>query len=489
MAARRAGRRRAGTALAFHRGRRSDVWPGAGTHGHPMEFSRRTARGEANRRCAPALHGRALDNPEFLAAEHATIADLACYSYVAACARGRHCHSANTRRCSRGCAASKPCRTSSPSRPRPCRRTPEAAVDGSPFNPDELAAQALAGGGPRGGAGIRDFMPEQHRHFFAQLPYVFVGAVDSAGWPLATLLTGPPGFVQSPDPFTLHIAALPDAGDPAARGARRRIGEIGILGIDFSTRRRNRANGRIVEPRRGRHHGRRQPELRQLSSIYSAANARRSLGAWMRPSAASKPAESFDPSGCGGASRHRDEPTLSSSPAAREPGSGHGVRGGYLASRRPPGFRRGDATAMCLTIPDFRGNRYFNTLGQSDRRTARLTAVCRFRDRRSAATSRHGTSRMEWRSGGAICRRRAAVAFPCRARLAAQGCLAAAMVFRGLFAHHHATGVWRGANGTLTQGPLLRALSIPPHQLVERGAARRELLERDAVQRSLRRCD
>ena len=92
-------------------------------------------------------------------------------------------------------------------------------MDESPFNPDELAAQASAGGGPRGGGGIRDFMPEQHRQFFAQLPYLFVGAIDAAGWPLATLLTGPPGFVQSPDPVTLHIAALPDAERSRGGGA------------------------------------------------------------------------------------------------------------------------------------------------------------------------------------------------------------------------------------------------------------------------------
>src|ERR1700730_18562619 len=120
----------------------------------------------------------------------------------------------------------------------------------SPFNPDELAAQALAGGGPRGGSGIRDFMPEQHRHFFAQLPYLFIGAIDAAGWPLATLLIGHPGFVQSPDPVTLHIAALPDAGDPAAE-ALEADRDIGILGIDFSTRRRNRVNGRILSREAG----------------------------------------------------------------------------------------------------------------------------------------------------------------------------------------------------------------------------------------------
>src|SRR5580704_16600314 len=88
-------------------------------------------------------------------------------------------------------------------------------------------------------------MPDQHREFFSRLPYLFIGAVDSSGWPLATLLTGRPGFVQSPDANSLRIEALPQAGDPAASGLIPGQ-EIGILGIDFSTRRRNRANGRVI---------------------------------------------------------------------------------------------------------------------------------------------------------------------------------------------------------------------------------------------------
>ena len=75
-------------------------------------------------------------------------------------------------------------------------------MDGSPFNPDELAAQILAGGGPRGG-GIRDFMPEQHRHFFAQLPYLFIGAIDAAGWPLAAFSVS----ISRPDGATAPMAA------------------------------------------------------------------------------------------------------------------------------------------------------------------------------------------------------------------------------------------------------------------------------------------
>ena len=65
-----------------------------------------------------------------------------------------------------------------------------------------------------GGHNIRPFMPDQHRLFFAQLPFILVGSVDRTGRPWASLLSGSPGFVQSPDPRLLHVAALPAPGDP-----------------------------------------------------------------------------------------------------------------------------------------------------------------------------------------------------------------------------------------------------------------------------------
>jgi uncharacterized protein len=230
-------------------------------------------------------------------------------------------------------------------------------MDESPFNPDELAAQALAGGGPRGGAGIRDFMPEPHRQFLAQLPYLFVGAVDSAGWPLATLLTGPPGFVQSPDPVSLQIAALPEAGDPAAE-ALAPDRDIGILGIDFSTRRRNRANGRIVS--------------RDVDGITVAVSEsfgncpqyiqRRVIeAAHVDPAqAVSNPAESF--TRLDAAARAAIEKAGTFFVASRSrtgQGSAYGADISHRGGRH--GFVRIDGDV--LTIPDFRGNRYFNTLG------------------------------------------------------------------------------------------------------------------------------
>lgn len=113
-----------------------------------------------------------------------------------------------------------------------------------PFHEGELRAQALAGGGPAG-TGIRDWMPDQHRTFFAQLPFLFASINDAGGWPLATVLYGEQGFATSPTPTSLAIAALPAEGDPA-RPAFQAGAHIGLLGIELPTRRRNRANGTIT---------------------------------------------------------------------------------------------------------------------------------------------------------------------------------------------------------------------------------------------------
>ena len=235
-------------------------------------------------------------------------------------------------------------------------------MEDTPFNPDELTAQNLAGGGPRGHVPIRNYMIDQHRQFFAQLPHLFVGVVDATGWPIATQLTGRPGFVQSPDPVTLRIAALPDVHDPAA-GAFALARDIGILGIDFSTRRRNRANGRIV--RRGvggidvavsQSFGN-CPQYIQRRNIQPSTLASAQAGPRETPS---NSVESF--AGLDDTAR-KDIERADTFFVASHSRTGGGAAFGADISHRGgrAGFVRIDGDV--LTIPDFRGNRYFNTLG------------------------------------------------------------------------------------------------------------------------------
>ena len=119
----------------------------------------------------------------------------------------------------------------------------------APFHAGEVAVQTRAGvrekaeiGGRRG---IRRYMPEQHRAFLAQLPFIVLGGIDAHGQPWATLRIGEPGFVSSPDAKTLRIAGQTLAGDPL-EGCWHNGSMLGGLGIEPPTRRRNRVNGVVT---------------------------------------------------------------------------------------------------------------------------------------------------------------------------------------------------------------------------------------------------
>ncbi|CAJ1951888.1 unnamed protein product [Cylindrotheca closterium] len=100
---------------------------------------------------------------------------------------------------------------------------------------------------------IRPFMPEQHREFYKSQPFLVAAARDENGKLWSTLLFAStqspsnhrPFFVQSPDSKTLLLATTPLPGD-ALEGSLQVGSDLGLLGIEFATRRRNRVNGRII---------------------------------------------------------------------------------------------------------------------------------------------------------------------------------------------------------------------------------------------------
>ncbi len=92
---------------------------------------------------------------------------------------------------------------------------------------------------------VRDHLPEQQRAFHTAQPFLVAAARDGQGRPWATLLVGGEGFITSPDPRTLAIDARPPKGD-ALEGSLAAGADLGLLGIELSTRRRNRLNGRIA---------------------------------------------------------------------------------------------------------------------------------------------------------------------------------------------------------------------------------------------------
>ncbi|MFJ7313255.1 pyridoxamine 5'-phosphate oxidase family protein [Pseudomonas sp. NPDC098747] len=119
-------------------------------------------------------------------------------------------------------------------------------MERSPWHAGEQQLQAHVGVAERmeafGRKVIRTWMPDQHREFYQQLPFMLYGAVDADGRPWASVLEGAPGFAQSSDPEHLRFTTLPASDDPA----QLRTGEpIGLLGIELHTRRRNRLNGHV----------------------------------------------------------------------------------------------------------------------------------------------------------------------------------------------------------------------------------------------------
>ncbi|CUJ43315.1 pyridoxamine 5'-phosphate oxidase%2C FMN-binding family [Achromobacter xylosoxidans] len=236
---------------------------------------------------------------------------------------------------------------------------PAAAAPAMPWHAGELRLQAHIGMAERmaqvGAKVIRPYMPDQHRAFFAQLPFLVAGAVDGQGDPWAGVLEGEPGFAVSPDPQTLQVAALPDADDPLRAG----LGPdqpVGLLGIELHTRRRNRMNGRITA-----WDGRRFA----VTVAESFGNCPQYIQArdfhFSRSPSLRFPGAARERTGLADADRaliaRADTLFVATYADTDEAGRRIDVshRGGM------PGFVRVDGDT--LTIPDFSGNRFFNTLG------------------------------------------------------------------------------------------------------------------------------
>src|SRR3954464_4649998 len=102
----------------------------------------------------------------------------------------------------------------------------------------ERAAQTRAGTAEHmaqiGPKVVRDFMPDQHRQFFEQLPFVVVGSLDQEQRPWASIVSGLPSFVSSPHSRRLEIEANPVPGDPLADALQTGT-SLGILGIELPT--------------------------------------------------------------------------------------------------------------------------------------------------------------------------------------------------------------------------------------------------------------
>lgn len=230
----------------------------------------------------------------------------------------------------------------------------------SRFHPDEMAVQQRMGVRERmesaGSRVVRDFMPEQHREFFGELPYFFVGALDGGGQPWATVLAGAPGFLSTPNERTLDIGGGLLPGDPLS-GQLHAGDYFGGLGLVPATRRRNRVNGMIesigaqgmrVAVLQSFGNCPKYIQARDLVAVDAAAAGTRVLRAArlsQQDRALIAAADTF---------------FIASANVDASAGEGRGVDVSHRGGR--PGFVRIDDEGT-LTAPDFVGNFFFNTLG------------------------------------------------------------------------------------------------------------------------------
>ncbi|HEU4404862.1 MAG TPA: pyridoxamine 5'-phosphate oxidase family protein [Polyangiaceae bacterium] len=233
-------------------------------------------------------------------------------------------------------------------------------MDQSTFHAGEQAIQLRAGVRDElaawGRKVVRPYLPEQHREFYRHLPFLVAAARDAEGRPWATLLAGPPGFASSPDPRRLVIAASPGPGD-ALEGRLGAGGEVGVLGIELSTRRRNRVNGRVAAAG---------PSGLELAVDQTFGNCPQYIRPrhwrWAPAPAGPPPGERTRALTPAMIARIGAADTFFIASGHR--GEGEASSYGMDASHRggPPGFVRVEGERR-LVFPDYAGNNHFNTLG------------------------------------------------------------------------------------------------------------------------------
>jgi predicted pyridoxine 5'-phosphate oxidase superfamily flavin-nucleotide-binding protein len=243
-----------------------------------------------------------------------------------------------------------------------------------PYHSGERELQSIVGVRSQlkefGAQFVRAQMPDQHREFFALLPYIIVSALDETGQPWVSILTGREGFAFSPEPSTLRINGSIDKGHPLYGRLQLPGTSVGILGLQNHTRRRNRVNGTVAQG---------SSEFIEVKVVHSFGNCPKYIQArkpqWTPSSKRATKCFAFD-----GTRSNQDVDLLIHHLATEiiqkadtffigshsiEPRTK--VDNGMDTSHRggKPGFVKVDYVndRLCLTVPDFTGNNFFNTLG------------------------------------------------------------------------------------------------------------------------------
>ncbi|WP_147422028.1 pyridoxamine 5'-phosphate oxidase family protein [Salipaludibacillus neizhouensis] len=93
---------------------------------------------------------------------------------------------------------------------------------------------------------IRNDIPDVAARFIERQVMLIIGLKDEKGFVWASLVYGEPGFVKAVDQQTISVLSLPFKSDPLFVGMKAG-NNLGILAIEFATRKRMRLNGLITQ--------------------------------------------------------------------------------------------------------------------------------------------------------------------------------------------------------------------------------------------------
>ena len=260
----------------------------------------------------------------------------------------------------------------------------------SPFHSGEILVQELAGDrevAERNGAMIADTIVPGALPFLRRQQLFLLGISSAQGDVWASVLFGPPGFLESEDRKTLRIHVEPgarDGEDPLwkelAPGKA-----IGGLAIDLATRQRLRVNGRVAAF---------DPDLLTLAVEEAYPNCpkyiqRRRLRQPIRPQPQPTEYESGDSLNATVRRMIEQADTMFVASANPEGGTDVSHRGG------PSGFISVLDDGR-LDIPDYSGNGMFNTLGNLAVNPASGILIVDFASHRILQMT--GSAQIQWRS-------------------------------------------------------------------------------------------
>jgi predicted pyridoxine 5'-phosphate oxidase superfamily flavin-nucleotide-binding protein len=231
------------------------------------------------------------------------------------------------------------------------RQTPEAL-----FHEGERAVQARAGVAEIalnvGRGALQPAIDPEFAAFLAERVFVVAGAEGPDGRIWASLLVGPPGFARALDSEHLQLLTRPAPGDPLEAALAAGPVRLGLLAIDQATRSRIRVNG-IARP----------------TEAGIVVNVKEVFGNCPKYIAARVPVELIeegrsDPARELGSHLAEHQRELVRTADTAFVASAHPERGADASHRGGrPGFLEVDEDGTRIVLPDYTGNRMFQTLG------------------------------------------------------------------------------------------------------------------------------